>query len=181
MALEGSIARRYARALLEIGVAGGNYEQLGAELASIAAVFGGSHDLRHALENPVFKLSQRKAVMAQLGERLGLSKTLRSFLALLADRRRIARLPDIARELSVLVDRQAGRVRARVTSARPVPDELALRLRGAIEKRLGKQVILEKREDPALLGGLVAQVGDLVYDGSVRTGLAEAHKQLLAE
>ncbi len=90
---------------------------------------------------------------------------------LLLDKGRIASLPDIARAHRTLVDEQAGRVRATVTSARPLDPLLETRLKTALEKLSGKKVIFEKREDPALLGGVVAQVGDIVYDGSVRTQL----------
>ncbi|HJZ84779.1 MAG TPA: ATP synthase F1 subunit delta [Polyangia bacterium] len=181
MALEGSIARRYARALLEIGIEHKSYEKLGRELEVVSSLYRTSKDLQDTLSNPVFKLSQRKAVLEKLSVRLGLSKSVRHFLLLIMDRRRIGRLPDIAREMSALVDQQAGRVRATVVSARPLGEDFALTLRGAIEKRLGKKVILEKREDPALIGGMVTKVGDILYDGSVRTQLALAKQRLLSE
>ena len=181
MALEGSVARRYARALLQIGIAEKSYENMGKELETVAALYRGSKDLQHALTNPIFPLSQRKAVLDKICVRLGLSKPVRSFLMLLADRNRLGRLPDMAREMSALVDRQAGRIRATVVSARPVGDDFALTLRGAIEKRIGKKVILERTDDPALIGGLVAKVGDIVYDGSIRTQLELAQQRLLTE
>jgi F-type H+-transporting ATPase subunit delta len=181
MALQGSIARRYARALLEIGVTQGTYENLGNDLTLLARLFQGSKDLQTALENPIFPLSQRKAVLDKLATRLGLRKEMRNFLMLLMDRGRIGQLPDMAREMAVLCDRQAGRVRATVASARPLPEDTALALRGAIEKRLGKKVILERKEDPGLLGGIVTQVGDVVYDGSIRTQLERAKRELLEE
>ncbi len=68
-----------------------------------------------------------------------------------------------------------------VTSARPIDPGLELRLKGALEKKTGKTIILEKREDPSLIGGIVSQVGDVVYDGSVRTQLANMRRQLLSE
>jgi len=181
MALEGSIARRYARALLEIGIAEHNYEKLGKEVEVVAALYRSSEDLQAALLNPSFRLSQRKGVLEKVAVRLGLSKSTRHFLLLLMDRGRVGQLPDIAREMSALVDKQAGRVRATVTSARPLSEDFALTLRGALEKRLGKKVILDKREDPTLIGGMVTKVGDILYDLTVRTQLESTKQRLLSE
>jgi F-type H+-transporting ATPase subunit delta len=105
----------------------------------------------------------------------------RNFVMLLLDKGRIATLPDIARAHRTLVDEQAGRVRATVTSARPLDPVLETRLKAALERQSGKTVILEKREDPAIVGGLVTQLGDIVYDGSVRTQLQQLREELLSE
>ena len=78
---------------------------------------------------------------------------------------------DIALAFRALVDEHAGRVRAQVTSAQPLAPAVEARLRAAFEKQSGKTVILEKTEDPAMLGGIIAQLGDMVYDGSVRNQL----------
>ena len=87
----------------------------------------------------------------------------------------------IARAHRTLVDEHAGRIRATVTSARPLDPMLETRLKTALEKQSGKTVILEKKEDPSIVGGLVTQLGDLVYDGSVRTQLQQMREQLLSE
>src|SRR5262249_25860031 len=123
MALSGSIARRYARALLEIGVARGTYEKMNEELGTLAGLIAKSKDLHDALTNPIFLLSQRKAVLAELASRLAVQKEVRSFLMLLMDRGRVAALADIARSLSAMCDEQAGRVRAKVTSPKALTDD----------------------------------------------------------
>ena len=177
----GSIARRYAKALLEIGIKQQTYDALGKELDRAADTLRSSPELRNALENPVFSLEKRKLIMDELSRRLALSKTVRSFIMLLLDKGRIARLPDIARVYRSLVDEHAGRVRATVTSARPLDPMLESRLKTALEKQSGKVVIFEKREDPSILGGLITQLGDTLYDGSVRTQLQELREELLSE
>lgn len=177
----GSIARRYAKALLAIGVAGKSYDAIGAELERIAAVYSSSLELSVALENPIFPLDKRKGVMEDLSRRLSLSKVVRNFLLLLLQRGRISSIAAIAREHRALVDQQAGRVRARVSTARPLEPGVELRLKAALERKTGKAVILEKHEDPSLIGGVVAQIGDLVFDGSIRTQLQNLRQQLLAE
>ncbi len=179
--ITGSIARRYAKALLEIGIQTNTFDALGKELDRAAETLRSSPELRNALENPVFSLEKRKLIMDELARRLALSKTVRNFIMLLLDKGRIAALPDIARAHRSLVDEHAGRVRATVTSARPLDPMLETRLKTALEKSSGKVVIFEKREDPTILGGLITQLGDTLYDGSVRTQLQELREELLSE
>jgi F-type H+-transporting ATPase subunit delta len=179
--ITGSLARRYAKALLEIGIAQQTYDALGKELDRAADTLRSSPELRVALENPVFSLEKRKLIMDELSRRLALSKPVRNFIMLLLDKGRIAALPDIARVHRTLIDEHAGRMRATVTSARPLDPMLETRLKTALEKSSGKTIILEKREDPAIVGGLVTQLGDTVYDGSVRTQLQQLREELLAE
>jgi F-type H+-transporting ATPase subunit delta len=175
----GSLARRYAKALLAIGIEQQSFDALGRELDRTAETFRASPELRTTLTNPVFPIGKRRMILDEMARRLALSPTVRNFVMLLLEKGRIAALPDIARVHRTLVDEQAGRVRASVTSARPIDSALESRLRTMLEKRSGKTVIMEIREDPALLGGLVAQLGDLVFDGSIRTQLASIREELL--
>jgi len=179
--ITGSLSRRYAKALLEIGISQNTFDALGKELERAADTLRASPELRNALENPVFSLEKRKLIMDELSRRLALSKTVRNFIMLLLDKGRIARLPDISRVYRGLVDEHAGRVRATVVSARPLDPMLETRLKTALEKQSGKVVIFEKREDPSILGGLITQLGDTLYDGSVRTQLQQLREELLSE
>jgi len=179
--ITGSLARRYAKALIEIGIASHSFDANGKELDRAADTLRSSPELRNALENPIFSIEKRKLIMDELARRLALSKTIRNFIMLLLDKGRIASLPDIARAHRALVDEHAGRVRATVTSARPLDPLLETRLKTALEKSSGKTVIFEKREDPAIMGGLVTQLGDTVFDGSVRTQLQQLREELLSE
>ena len=177
----GSLARRYAKALLSLGIEQQTYDALGKELDRLASAYHASPDLQNALTNPSFPLEKRRLVLDELARRLGLSKVVRNFVMLLLDKGRISALPDIARVYRTLVDEHAQRVRATVTSARPLDPVLETRLKTALEKQSGKTVILEKKEDPSIVGGLVTQLGDTVYDGSVRTQLQQLREQLLSE
>lgn len=177
--ITGSIGRRYAKALLEIGIKTQSYDALGKELDRTADAFQSSPELRRALENPVFPLEKRRTILDELARRLALSKTMRNFLMLLLDKGRLQALPDIARAHRALVDEQAGRVRATVTSATKIDPALVERVRAALEKKTGRVVVLSTKEDKAILGGLVTQVGDIVYDGSVRQKLATLREELL--
>jgi F-type H+-transporting ATPase subunit delta len=178
--ISGSLARRYARALLDVGIDKGTHEKLAAEVDELAVAFNTSRDLQEALTNPVFPRGQRRAVLEAVLAKVVVSTETRNFALLLLDRERVQVLPAIARELRAMVDEKLGRVRATVTSARPLPAEHIAQIQTTLEKATGKKVLLEKHEDPSLLGGVVAQLGDTVYDGSVRTQLETMREQILS-
>ena len=177
--INGSIGRRYAKALLQIGIATKSFDAMGRELDRAAETFAKSQELRDALENPVFPADKRRLVVEEIARRLALSSNVRNLLLLLLDKGRISALPDIARAHRQLVDEEAGRARATITSATPLDPALEARLKGALEKQTGKTVILEKKIDPTLIGGVIAQVGDLVLDGSIKTQLQQIRDDLL--
>jgi len=178
-ALAGSVARRYARALFQIGVDTGTFEALGQELSDLAQLFQESTELRQTLVNPVFKPSEKRAILEKILPRVTPSPVMQRFALLLLDRGRIALLASLARAYRELADAHAGRVRAVVTSAAPLSPADLERVRRSLERRTKKMVMLEAQVDPSLIGGLVAQVGDLVLDGSVRTQLSTLRDKLL--
>lgn len=179
----GSIARRYARALFEVGTTAGDYQKVGQQLVELADVYRGSAELRQALENPVFKPAEKRAILERVLERLlgagQPGRPLYRLALLLLDRGRIALLPSIARAYQILADERAGQVRGKVTSATPLSPADLDRVRRALEQRTRLKVLLEATVDPDLIGGLVARVGDLVLDGSVRTQLDEMRRRLI--
>jgi F-type H+-transporting ATPase subunit delta len=178
-AMAGSVSRRYARALFSIGVDRGTFEQLGKELDAVADLWTASAELRQALENPVFKASEKRAVLQSLLPRVAPTADVQKFVLLLLERRRLPAVASVARAYREMADLHTGRVRAHVTSAQALgPAELE-RVRQSLARRTGKQVIVETAVDPTLIGGLVARVGDLVLDGSVRTQLGSLRERLL--
>lgn len=176
--VEGSIARRYARALLEIGRDEGQIDRLGDDLGRFARLLEGG-DLGNVMANPVFTLSERRAVLDRLLPGLALHAHAVNFLRLLLDKDRFAALPDIVREYRALADLEAGRVRATVTTAAELTPATRDAVATALARSTGKKVVLETKVDPALLGGLVAQVGGRVYDASLRTRLERLQLSLV--
>src|SRR5262249_31542734 len=124
----GSLARRYAKAMLAIGIRDKSYDTLGRELDRAADTLHRSPELLGALTNPVFPFAKRREVLDELVRRLGLSTMVRNFVMLLLDKGRIGALPDIARAHRALVDEHAGRARAVVTSQGPLDPALEARL-----------------------------------------------------
>lgn len=179
MALQGSVGRRYARALFQMGVDRGTFEQLGQEVAQLAALFQTSTELRQTLENPVFRPADKRAILEKILPRVTPTPEVQRFVLLLLERRRITALPAIARAYRELVDQHIGQVRAEVVSAQPLGGADLDRVRRSLEQRTGKKVLIEASVDPDLIGGVVARVGDLVLDGSVRAQLATLREKLL--
>ena len=174
----GSLARRYARALLEIGLEEKTLDVIGREIADLVSAIADSAELSETLSNPVFPKSDRENVLVAVLAKLKASKTTVNFTKLLLDRERVGALPDISRALAEMIDEQAKRIRAVVTSAKPLSSAHLQRLVKALEKKSGKKILVETREDAGLLGGVVAKVGDQVYDGSLRTQLREMSHRL---
>jgi F-type H+-transporting ATPase subunit delta len=177
--VSGSLSRRYAKALLSLGIENRTFDQLARELEALNATVESSSELKAVLSSPVFPLAQRKGVLAEVLRRLMSSVVLTHFAQLVLDHNRFEALPGITRAMRELVDQQANRVRATVTSPRAIGEAEAQRIRMALERTTGKTVLLERKQDPALIGGVVVQIGDVVYDGSVRSQLDRIQEQLL--
>src|ERR1700694_362404 len=173
-----SVARRYARALLALGLEEGRHEKYGEELEAVSAALETSVEARDLVLNPSYTKAQRQGVVDILAQSLSLSPVVVSFLRLLVDRRRIGQVGAIARAYRELVDAQVGRIRAVGTTAQPLtPDELS-RLRDTIAAAARRSIVLETKTDPSLVGGLVTQVGVTVYDGSIKTQLERMREEL---
>ncbi|HEY1556884.1 MAG TPA: ATP synthase F1 subunit delta [Kofleriaceae bacterium] len=176
--LSGSVARRYAKAVFEIGQDQGGLDKIAADLRALATAMKSSDELTSALTSPAIQRSDRRKVIDGLLQRIGVVSTTRSLLYLLLDHERIDALPMIVRELDKMIEAKAGRVSAEVVSARPLEPAQLSELVAVLEKLSGKKINVSKREDPELLGGVVAKVGDTVYDGSLRTELQKVRDAL---
>lgn len=174
----GSLARRYARAVLEIGTANGNLDKLGADLRSLAKAMHDSVELITALTNPAIRRADRRRVIDGLLERIGAVPHSKNLIYLLLDGERLSSVAAISREVDAMIEAKAGRMSAEVTSARPLDATQLSQIITALERLSGKKVSVTRREDPNLLGGVVAKLGDVVYDGSLKTQLRSLRDEL---
>ncbi len=174
----GSIARRYAKALFGLAVDEGRVEAWATSLLALQQVIDGSPDLQDVLSNPVYSKEQRRAIVEKLAAALSLDAAPRDLLFLLGDRNRLAYLGAIVVTFRDLADAHLGRLRARVTSAVRLEDGQAQAIADKLSQATKAKVLLERAVDPAILGGVVAEVGSFVYDGSVRTQLEDLRQQL---
>lgn len=167
----GAAAQRYAKAVFSIGVDSGDYERLGQEIEVVAAAVDQDEALRDILVSPQHDLTLRRLMVTALADKKGLNPTTKNFLLLLVEKGRASLLPEISRSYQKLSDERAGRMKATVITASKISESVLGELKSSLEKSTGKKVFLTPGVDPALVGGTVVKVGDIIYDGSIRTQL----------
>jgi F-type H+-transporting ATPase subunit delta len=170
-------ARRYAKAVFEVARESGDVEGWRARLARLQALLDDS-EVAQILANPAVSPERRLQVLDVVDADGALGQEGRNLGKLLIEARATPALPEIREEYDRLDDEAAGRVRALATSAVPLSDEDRERLVADLSKRLQKEVRLQTRVDPSILGGLVVQVGDQLIDASVQTRLQQLRRQL---
>ncbi len=174
----GSLARRYAKAVMDLAVAQSAADKVGLDLRSLAAAYKTQPELATVLANSSFPRAQRKAVLDAVLMRIAAHQLVKTTCALLLDKERLAVVPDLSREIDLMIEARAGKVAAEVTSAVELSPAQLAQVTAALERLAGKKVVLTRKVDPNLLGGLVAKVGDVVYDGSARSQLRTLRDQL---
>jgi F-type H+-transporting ATPase subunit delta len=173
-----AIARRYAKALLLIGKEDGQTDTYREELDGFSGLLDREKDLEQAICNPLYETSGRKRVLEAVLGQLELSNVTRTFLLLLFDKGRIGFIGPINDFYQKLADELKGIARASLVSATELSSETIDRIREALSKKTNKEVILEVRQDPSLIGGIVTRIGDLVWDGSIKTQLLNMRESL---
>ena len=174
----GEIARRYARAIFGLAEGRDAHARLLEQVKLLEAEISGNAELTRVLLAPLHPRAERKAVLRELCQRLGLPVEMRAASELLVDENRLQLLPALCQELARLVDAEAGRVAARVVSARPLDAAGQDEVRAALARRVGADVAIEFAVDPELIGGVVARIGDVLLDGSIRTQLEQLGEAL---
>jgi F-type H+-transporting ATPase subunit delta len=176
------VARRYAQALIEVAQESGAVEQVSNDLhrfAHLLDAHGGM--LGDALRSPVFTTEEREAVLNDLLPRLGLHPLTRNVLRLANDKHRFAVIADIAHAFEALADEAAGRQAATVITAEPMSPQVEAEVRAALERSTGKTIRLTTKVDPSLLGGMVAKIGGVVYDASIKSRLERLKQNLFQQ
>ena len=166
--IEGRLSRRYAKALFELALAERREDEVGQEIDRFLTAYSGS-SLPAVLNNPAFHLGSRKNIIIEVSRGLQLSPLAVHFLSLLLERDRLSYLPSVASRYRRLLDEKKGRVEAVVVAPDPLAAAALERMREALGKVSGKEVVLQQESDPGLIGGVVIQLEGKVYDGSVRT------------
>jgi F-type H+-transporting ATPase subunit delta len=166
------LARRYAKAIFAVGQEQGKYEEYNDVLTGVSGLFDSNPEVVDALTNPLYPLDVREKVMVGMIGSMGVDSVMSNFLNLLVEKKRAEILPEIAEEYKIMVDEEKNISHGNVISAIELSDELQQRVQATLEKLTGKKVELTTSVDPSIIGGIVAKVGDLVLDGSIKTQLA---------
>lgn len=172
------LAKRYAKALMAVGKEDGKHEAYSEMLAGIKGLIAEQPVIMDGLTNPLYPMELREKVMGQLITSLDCDQNMANFLNLLVQKRRAAILPEIADALQILVDADKNVSRGQVVSVMELSAELLKKVQATLEKIIGNKVILTTKIDPSIIGGIVAKVGDLVLDGSIKTQLAGLNESI---
>lgn len=171
------LAHRYAKALFQGSLERKEESRVQQDLMDTLKLL---RDQMEKFRNPLLGAARQKTLLKNLvGTKV--SSTALRFFELLIDKKRFILLPWIAMEFGSLLDAHRGLVRAQVRAASKLGDKEIERLRGDLKKFSGKDVAVEVKEAPELLGGMVVRMGDWVLDGSLQGKLRRLAAQLVEE
>jgi F-type H+-transporting ATPase subunit delta len=176
--IEGSISRRYTKALFQLAQESQQEEVISQELEQFYAAYRNS-ELQEVLTNPAIDADKRNNILLRVTETQQLSALTIRFLAILLARDRLKYLPEIVSCYRRLLNESRGRVEAKAVGASPLEPAMVDRLRQVLQGIAGKEVVLQQETDSSLIGGVLVELEGKVYDGSVRTQL-ENMKQRIA-
>lgn len=172
-------AVRYARALFDVVLRErGDLTAVERELDQFVALFAAHPELQKVMVNPAVPAPRKRLAMTELANRAQLQPVLAKLMALLAERDRLALLPDVLRSFRERVLDHQNVVRAELTTAMPLAAERVSQIQRGLSQATGRTVTLESRVDAALVGGLIARVGSVVYDASLTTQLRKMKDRL---
>jgi F-type H+-transporting ATPase subunit delta len=165
------VAARYAGALFELAGENAAVDAVGTDLDRFDALVAGSEDLQRLIRSPVFDAEQQIAALDAILGRVGIGGLAANFIRLVAAKRRLFAIRDMIRGYRALVAQSKGIVRAEVTVAEPLPDALMAEVRQALTGVAGKDVALDVRINPEIIGGMVVKLGSRMIDASLKTKL----------
>lgn len=171
------VATRYAGALLNSAKAAGVLEGVAESYAAVLDAVAGNAQITTFMDSPQVATQEKKALLKNVfGDKI--EPVLLHFFYLLLDKNRIENTRDIGEEFAALVEDEMGVIRAQVVTAVTLADDLSADLKARLAAFTGKKVILEKKVDPAVIGGVCVTLKDKVLDGTVRTNLELLRKKL---
>lgn len=165
------IAGRYASALFELADQANSVEAVGRDLAAFDRMIGESADLERLVRSPVFTAEEQVASVSAILGAMGITGLAANFLKLVASKRRLFAVRDMAKSYAALADRKAGISRAEVTVAASLSPDHRAAVTDALAGITGGSVQIVERVDPSIIGGLIVKLGSKMVDASVRTKL----------
>lgn len=172
------LAKRYAKALFQVGKDENSLDKFNKTLTEMGQLYADYPEVADGLTNPLYPQDVREKVMEHLVGAMKASSLMANFFNLLVQKRRTDVLPDIAQVFQTLVDEENNICQGTVVSASKVSAALNKKIKATLEKITGKEVIVKNEVDPSIIGGIIAKVGDLVLDGSIKTQLTDLKESI---
>ena len=165
------VSGRYATALFELARDEKSIDAVKADLDKFNAMLGESSDLTRLVRSPVFAADAQLKALSAVLDKAGISGVAANFLKVLTNNRRLFAVTDVIRAFGALVAKYKGEASAEVTVAEPLSDKNLDALKAALKQVSGKDVTLNVKVDPSIIGGLVVKLGSRMVDSSLRTKL----------
>jgi F-type H+-transporting ATPase subunit delta len=165
------VAGRYATALFELALESNAIDSIRADLVKFQALLAESADLRRLVRSPVFTADAQEKALDAVLKSVGIGGTAANFLRLVTRKRRLFAISDIIRDFNLLVASHKGEVNAQVTVAEPLSAARLAEVKAALAGVTGKDVVVDIKIDPSIIGGLVVKLGSRMIDTSLRTKL----------
>jgi F-type H+-transporting ATPase subunit delta len=169
--IQASLSGRYALALFELARDERKLDEVSADLDTVTAALAESDDFRALIHSPLIGRQAATKAIAAVAQALGLQTTASHFLGVLARNNRLVELPAMIRAYKALAAAHRGETTAEVISAHALDEEQLGALRDKLRQRFGRDVAIDAKVDPAILGGLIVKMGSRQIDGSIRTKL----------
>lgn len=173
------IAKRYAKALVDLSAEQKIVDKVRADLAAFAEAVNIDPNLQKLFASPVFTPEDKKGVIKDLAAKLKLQPVTVRFLEYLAETGRIRYVRDVITAFEELLAERENRAMARLTTAVDVSKTDLADIQKSLESLTGKSVDLDARVEPELIGGAKAQIGSMIYDGTIKNQLTKMREQLV--
>lgn len=175
------IAKRYAKALVQLAEKMNTVDKTKADLAGFTSAVDALPALQKLFASPVFTPENKKAVIQELAAKLGMQPTTQRFVEHLAETGRLRYVRDMYEAFLEILAEHTNRAMARLTTAAAIsPADLA-EIKKKLEALTGKQVDIDAHVDATLIGGAKAQIGSTVYDGTIKNQLSKMRNQLMSQ
>ncbi|MBR0871894.1 F0F1 ATP synthase subunit delta [Bradyrhizobium tropiciagri] len=165
------VSGRYATALFELARDEQSIDAVKADLDNFEVMLNGSDDLKRLVRSPVFSADAQLKALTAILDKAGITGTTAKFLKVLTANRRLFAIADVIRAYRALVAKFKGEATAEVTVAEQLSDKNLDALKAALKSVTGKDVALNVKVDPSIIGGLVVKLGSRMVDSSLRTKL----------
>lgn len=169
--IQASLAGRYAAALFDLACAGKTVDAVGSSLTTLETALDQSSDLKRLVNSPLIGRNAAAAAINAVGAALKLDTLTIKFLGVLATNRRLRQVSSVITAFRAMVANHRGEMTAQVTTAHPLSADQIKALKAKLKIRVGRDVAINMKIDPTILGGMVVKIGSQMIDGSIRTKL----------
>ncbi|NOS35652.1 MAG: ATP synthase F1 subunit delta [Deltaproteobacteria bacterium] len=177
--LRNSVAKKYARALLDIALEDKMAKEIGGELSTLSAIISDNSDLSTALLQPMYGMGDRQGLAEAVCEKAGLSQTVQRFLAVLVETRDVLLLPEMAGAYARMLDDIEGRLHVIVETPWELDSSTEAGIKEKLHSLTGKEIILASSVNRELIGGIVIKMGNTILDSSVKAQLERVEEKIV--